>query len=289
MREAKEDDVRQGWVLGTAFLAAAVATAPAIAGGYHHGGRNVTVSMSDEGPIYDCGQIRVRFGETDAARAEEQLAAPAASRPLVMRMPANSGLYISGTDRRDVSIRACKAARAVEDLSRISVAVGADGRVSLHGPDNDDWLVYLLVEAPRSIGVDVEASNGPIGLRDLSGTVRARTINGPLSLGNLSGRVEARAKNGPISVNLSGTYWDGEGLDAHAINGPLTVRIPENYRSGTRIQSAGHSPFNCRASACSQARRSWEDESKAIEFGDSRLVVQLSTVNGPVSISESDE
>src|SRR5215468_2625136 len=197
--------MRHGRVLGTALLAGAVMTTSAIAGGYHHGGRNVTVSTGDEGPIRDCGQIRVRFDDSEAARAEEQLAAPARSQPLAMRMPANSGLYISGTDRRDVSIRACKAARAVEDLSRISVAVGADGQVSLHGPDNDDWLVYLLVEAPRSIGVDVEASNGPIGLRDLSGTVRARTINGPLSLGNLSGRVEARAKNGPISVgNCSG-------------------------------------------------------------------------------------
>jgi len=320
--------MRRTLILGTILIAGAWG-ATGIAGEHQHGGHNVSISTSDEGPIQDCGQIRVHFDDSEAARAEQQLAAPVPSHPLVMRMPAGSGLYVTGTDRRDVSIRACKAARLAEDLSRISVSLGADGQVSTSGPANGDWLVYLLVEAPRWTALDVEASNGPLSLRSLSGAVRARTSNGPLSLKELSGHVEARAKNGPISVgncsgeldaeatngpislrggsgrlklqtqngpisvNLAGTRWDGAGLEAHAVNGPLSVRIPENYRSGTRIESAGHSPFNCRAAACAQARRSWEDESKAVEFGDSQTVVRLSTVNGPVSIKgrdgESDE
>src|SRR5712692_10964917 len=90
-----------------------------IAGEHRHGG-NVNVSTNDEGPIQDCGQIRVRFDDSEAARAEQQLAAPAPSYPLVMRMPASSGLYVTGADRRDVTIRACKAARLAEDLSRVS-------------------------------------------------------------------------------------------------------------------------------------------------------------------------
>jgi hypothetical protein len=277
--------MRRTLILGTILIAGAWGASP-ISGEHQHGGRNVSISTSDEGPIQDCGQIRVRFDEVDAVRAEEQIAAPARSQPLVMRMPASSGLYVTGTDRRDVSIRACKAARLAEDLSRISVSLGPDGQVSTSGPENGDWLVYLLVEAPRGTAVDVEASNGPIALRGLSGAVRARTSNGPLSLKELSGHVEARAKNGPISVascsgeldaeaangpislkagsgrlklqtqngpisvNLTGTRWDGAGLEAHAVNGPLSVRIPDNYQSGTRIESAGHSPFNCRAAAC---------------------------------------
>jgi hypothetical protein len=311
-------------IFGT-LLIASVWSAAAIAGEHRYGGHNVNVSTSDDGPIQDCAQIRVQFDGFEAARAEQQLAAPAPSHPLVMRMPASSGLYVTGADRRDVTIRACKAARLAEDLSRVSVSLGADGQVSTSGPDNGDWLVYLLVEAPRGTAVDVEASNGPIALRGLSGAVRARTSNGPLSLKELSGHVEARAKNGPISVgdcsgeldaeasngpislrggsgrlklhtqngpisvDLAGSSWDGAGLEAHAVNGPLSVRIPSNYRSGTRIESAGHSPFNCRAAACAQARRTWEDESRAVEFGDTRMVVRLSTVNGPVSIKGNDE
>jgi hypothetical protein len=304
---------------GMGLLAASM-----IAGEHRHGG-NVNISTSEDGPIQDCGQIRVQFDGYEAARAEQQLAAPARSQPLVMRMPASSGLYVTGADRRDVSIRACKAARWPEDLPRISVAISADGQVATNGPEDGSWLVYLLVEAPRGTSLDVEASNGPIALRGLSGAVRARTSNGPLSLKELSGRVEARAKNGPISVgdcsgeldaeasngpislrggsgrlrlntqngpisvDLAGSRWDGAGLEAHAVNGPLSVRIPENYRSGTRIESAGHSPFNCRAAACAQARRTWEDESRSVEFGDAQTVVRLSTVNGPVSIRGNDE
>jgi len=306
-------------IFGTILIASAWSAA-GIAGEHRYGGHNINVSTSDDRPIQDCGQIRVQFDDFEAARGEEQLAAPAPSHPLVMRMPASSGLYVTGGDRSDVTIRACKAARLAEDLSRVSVSLGADGQVSTSGPENGNWLVYLLVEAPRGTAVDVEASNGPIALRALSGAVRARTSNGPLSLKELSGRVEARAKNGPISVgdcsgeldaeasngpislrggsgrlklhtqngpisiDLAGSRWDGAGLDAHAVNGPLSVRIPENYRSGTRIESAGHSPFNCRAAACAQARRTWEDESRSVEFGDTQTVVRLSTVNGPVSI-----
>ena len=115
--------MRQGWLLATGVLMAALTGGPAVAGEHRHGNRNVSVSTSDEGPIQDCGQIRVRFDDAEAARAEEQIAAPARSQPLVMRMPASSGLYVTGADRRDVSIRACKAARWPEDLTRISVAI----------------------------------------------------------------------------------------------------------------------------------------------------------------------
>ena len=318
--------MRRRFSIGALILTLGLA-ADVGAGWRHTHGRNVNVSTETEGPIEDCGQIRVRFDGSEAARAEQQLAAPAPRNPLAIRIPAASGLYVQGEDRRDLSIRACKAALSPEDLSRISVTLAQDGQLSIHGPDNGDWLVYLLVQAPRATALDLEASNGPLSVRGLSGAVQARTTNGPLSLQQLSGRVEARAQNGPISVkncagivdaeavngpislrggggdtklatqngpisvDLAGTRWEGAGLEAHAVNGPLSVRIPENYRSGTRIESAGRSPFTCHLSACAEGHKSWDEESKSIELGDSQMVVRLSTVNGPVSINgkEGDE
>ena len=57
----------------------------------------------------------------------------------------------------------------------------------------------------------LEARNGPVALRGVSGDVRART------------------QNGPLTVNLDGERWTGKGLDAETTNGPVSIRIPDGY------------------------------------------------------------
>ena len=296
------------------------------AGSYHrHGGDNVSITTDGDEPLTDCAQLRVRFDEMSAARGEETITARLSSSPLTIRLPESSGAYIRGGDRADTVVKVCKASRHAEDLSRIAATLGADGRLSVSGPSGGGWLAYLLIETPRRTAVDAQASNGPISIRGLSGDVSARTANGPLSLEDLSGTIRARAENGPISIAhcrasvdaeavngpislsggggsqslhtqngpisvlLSGDHWDGSRLEAHAANGPLSVRIPESYRTGTRIESAGRSPFNCRAAACSQGRRSWDDDSRTVEFGSGATVVRLSTVNGPVTVESGSD
>lgn len=282
-------------------------------------GRNMSVSTDHDGPIDDCRQVRVTFDHDDAARAEETLDVVPARGALRMRAPVQSGIYVQGSDRRDFSVTACKAAALSQDLARISVSF-ENGELALRGPENRDWLVYLIVRAPRAASLDLEVSNGPISVRGISGAVTARTENGPLSFRDSSGTIKADAKNGPISlkectgtveaqavngpvsvtgsggdvnvntqngpisVNLSGSRWDGR-LEAHASNGPLSLSLPEGYGSGVLVESSGRSPFQCRARACAGARKNWDEDSRRVEFGDSASpAVRLSTVNGPVSI-----
>ena len=139
-----------------------------------------------------------------------------------------------------------------------------------------NWSVQLIVTAPEGTSIDVETSNGPIGVSGFSGTLSARASNGPISLTDVSGGVKARASNGPISVTgssgefdietangpidvrLAGRRWDGH-LDAHASNGPLSVRVPADYQSGVEISSSYHSPWSCRAAACRSGNRDWDD------------------------------
>jgi DUF4097 and DUF4098 domain-containing protein YvlB len=99
----------------------------------------------------------------------------------------------------------------------------------------------------------------------------------------IRGDVDIDTQNGPISVKLSGNRWDGK-LEAHARNGPLSLSLPEGYASAVTVESSGRSPFQCRAKACGEARKNWDEDSRRIEFGSSAPVVRLSTVNGPVSI-----
>jgi hypothetical protein len=300
-------------------LALALVCVAAPARAASRSGHNMSVSTDDDGPIDDCRQVRVTFDHDEAARAEETLDVASGRGRLRLRAPVHSGIYVQGSDRRDFSVTACKAAAVSQDLARISVSF-KNGELALRGPDNRDWLVYLIVRAPRGANLDLEVSNGPVSVRGISGAVTARTENGPLSFRDSSGTIKADAKNGPISlkectgtveaqavngpvsvsgsggdvnvntqngpisINLSGSRWDGR-LEAHASNGPLSLSLPEGYSSGVLVESSGRSPFQCRARACAGARKNWDEDSRRVEFGDSASpAVRLSTVNGPVSI-----
>jgi ribosomal protein L6P/L9E len=300
------------------ILALGVAASPALAGDRHHSGMNV--SIDHDGPVESCARMRVTFAGMDAARAEENFTIAAPRGALKMRAPSNSGIFVHGGSRSDIAVTACKAAADPEDLARIAVSAEG-GDLQARGPEGRDWVVHFIVRAPRSAGLDLEVNNGPLAVRGMTGAVTARTQNGPLSLEDSSGQIHAEARNGPISVKectgtvqanavngpvsvsgsagdvtvstqngpisvkLSGDHWSGQ-LDAQAKNGPLSLSIPDGYASPVRVESAGRSPFQCRAKACAEARKNWTDDSRTVEFGDSGTpVVRLSTVNGPVSIN----
>lgn len=280
------------------------------------------VSVDDGGPVRRCSDLRVRFGNRDAVRAEERISAPAVRGALTLRLPESSGAWVRGADRRDYAVLACKAAESAEALARVTVSMeGADLRAS--GPDDASWVVHFVIDAPRDGALDLEGSNGPIQVEEIagrvkarasngplgfrhctgsieaiadngpiaiegsSGDVRARASNGPISISGNGGTVRADTENGPITVELLGDSWKSGNLEARAVNGPLTLSIPTGYRTATRVESAGHGPVHCRAEACGAARKTWADtDSRRIDFGDGNPEIRLSTVNGPVSVED---
>jgi len=150
----------------------------------------------------------------------------AQSAQLIARASTNGGIYVQGADRSDYLVKACKAAGAdsLSEAQRIlgRLSLGRDGNVvTPRGPaDDDDWVVYLLIQAPRRSSLDLEARNGGIGLRDFSGKANVHVENGPLSLHSTSGEVCADTQNGPISVK------GGSGnLHLRAQNGPISVEL----------------------------------------------------------------
>lgn len=287
-------------------------------------GSSMNVSINSNKEVRTCGDIRIEFDSRPAARAEDAFTV-AAGTPLQVQLPVNSGVRVVGGDRSDYAVTVCKAARRAEELAEIRVSPQGSG-LAFRGPSGDDWVAYLLVEAPRNAELDLEAKNGSIGVRGMTGRVTARTtngpigfkdcsgvldaqaVNGPISLEGCSGSGEARAvngpigfngkrgtyrldtENGPISVELQGDRWEDGNLTARADNGPLSLKLSESYRSGVVVEARGHGPVRCPSSICRAARRIFDgdDEGRRIEFGDSDPVVRLSTRNGPVSVERAD-
>jgi hypothetical protein len=274
---------------------------------------SVSVSGGHRQPATDCSDLHIRFDDQDAVvRSEERTLSKSEAAVLQIQPHSNGGVQVVGWDKETYSVTACKAAAGSGDaaeriLSQITMSV-EHGKVSTKGPgDEEDWTVYLLVRTPRSASIDLETMNGPISLYDVDGKLTARAHNGPISLKNFSGDADITAvngpinlegsrgsvrihtENGPISVALEGKTWSGTGLSADAKNGPLTLMVPSGYQSSFVVESTNYAPVSCQASICDNARKTWDDEHRRIEYGNAPVMIRLSTVNGPVSVRESRE
>ena len=268
--------------------------------------RDADVSIDSSGGAEGCAGLRVRFDGVTAVKGEQSLSVPGGT-PLKLHAPGSSGLRVSGWEKADFEITACKAARDAATLSRISVSA-PKGVVSVSGVEEDEAVVFFYVSAPKGAVLDLDAENGPVTLRDLEGTVTARLVNGPISLSGVHGTVDVEATNGPVSfrggsgdwklrvtngplsTHLGGARWEGKGLVAETVNGPLKVSLDPRFASGLRVSAATHAPFRCRAAACAGARRSDSGEDgdgeRLVEIGPGEPLVRLSTENGPVTISD---
>ena len=216
-------------------------------------------------------------------------------------------MSVVGGSSAGYSVEVCKAATSQEDLDAIRVSL-AGGELQTSGPDGRRWTATYRIRAPHGADLDLSASNGPVSIKDVDGTVVVRSANGPLSLRNVSGSIDAtttngpismsggsgdvkvHASNGPLSIDLEGAAWQGGSLEAATKNGPLTVTVPRSYGSGVTIEARGRGPISCRADGCERFRRAnaWDDDEqpRTIELGSGPTVVRLSTVNGPVTVRD---
>ena len=269
--------------------------------------RGTTISTNGEKGITDCGDIRMEIGDGETLRSQlTQTVQRSAISTLQVRSARNGGIHVQGWGRDEFSITACLAAggdsaneaKGLLDQLKLSVS---NGSVTVEGPNSQEWLAFLIIQAPNGATLDLAGTNGPIGVSDFSGTVQARNQNGPISFRDVTGQVRAdvqngpitvsgsggdfrlTAQNGPLTINLDGNQWSGGELEGSTQNGPLTLKVPESYMSAVRVDASKHSPIECRAVQCQQAVRTW-DRPTVIEFGGSSPVIRLSTVNGPVTV-----
>lgn len=269
--------------------------------------QTVTISNSQEGLASSCSDLRIEFDHHAAVMQSEERTITKGEAPnLRVTAESNGGLQVVGWDQDSYSVTLCKAAEAGSDaeslLSQIHLTF-QNGELSVSGPSSHrHWSAHFLIRSPKASALDLSVVNGPLTLRNVDGRIQIRARNGPVSVGGCSGELDLESKNGPltlkdnsgkqyvrsangpVTVSLSGDSWIGPGLEAHNTNGPVTLRIPSGYRTGVLLESDGHSPFECRASVCSEGRKTWDEDHKRIEFGSGPTLVRISTENGPVSV-----
>ncbi|MDH3496379.1 MAG: DUF4097 domain-containing protein [Gemmatimonadota bacterium] len=191
-------------------------------------------AASAQGPdplsCHDRGSDDERFCEM------RETTLPAGRDPIEVDGGPNGGIRVLGWDGRDIKVRARVTAAARSDARARELADGveitADGAIRARGPRagrREWWAVTFEVLVPRHANLDLRTTNGGIRVEDVRGRIRFATTNGGVRLAALAGDVAGRTTNGGVEVVLTGSRWDGEGLDAQTTNGGVRLLIPDGY------------------------------------------------------------
>jgi hypothetical protein len=204
----------------------------------------------------------------------------------------NGGVSVSGQAVNDVRVSARiqahaaadRRAREIADAVSIHAAGGQVHADGIRTADGEGWSVSFHLTVPQRADLDLMAVNGPLAVRDVAGRIRAVTRNGPLALENLAGDVHARAENGPLTVRLSGSRWDGAGLDAETRNGPLSLVVPDGYSAELETGTI-NGPFSSRIPLTIVGRLPQRGHMRTT-LGSGGAPIRVVTTNGPATVSQ---
>ncbi len=148
----------------------------------------------------------------------------------------NGGIDVEAWDRNEVLVQAKVVGRAESEERARAIAsqveIERDATVRADGPDTrrrEGWSVSYRIFVPREYDLDLTSMNGGIGVEGVRGQLELETTNGGLHLGDVGDDVRGRTTNGGLHIQLSGSRWQGEGLDARTTNGGVNLVVPEGY------------------------------------------------------------
>jgi DUF4097 and DUF4098 domain-containing protein YvlB len=187
-------------------------------------------STCDNGASWGRGNSQKGFCET----RDLTMSAPA-GQPLKVSADPNGGITVHGWDGPNVRIRAKintwsdTEAEAAARAKRITIGTANNTlRATLPAQENN-WSVSYEIFVPRTTALALNTVNGGISLDNLNAAITFETTNGGVSLANLGGQVKGETTNGGVSITLSGSKWEGKGLDVATTNGGIHWKLPRTY------------------------------------------------------------
>jgi Putative adhesin len=201
----------------------------------------------------------------------------------------NGGVELIGRTASDIVVHelveteASSEADAKDLASQVRVVIDA-GRIHADGPESrhrHSWTVSYRIEVPHQIDVTAESINGPLEASDVAGNLELRTQNGPIELTSVGGNVHARTQNGPVEVTLTGSRWNGQGLDAETENGPVELTLPSNYAAHLETGTV-NGPMSVSFPITVQGHI--DIKRLSMDIGGGGPTVRVVTTNGPVTV-----
>ena len=147
---------------------------------------------------------------------------------------------------------------------------------------DESWSVSYDVYVPSQTNLEANTENGGISAQDVRGEMNFEATNGGIHLSDVGGSVRARTTNGGVVANLSGTTWQGQGLDLQTTNGGATVYVPRGYNA---LLETGTTNGGMRVDFPITVRGSL-NRHISTQLGSGGPTVRVITTNGGVRIAE---
>lgn len=207
----------------------------------------------------------------------------------------NGSIRVTGERRSDILVRArvatyARTAARAREIAR-DVTIERAPRISVDGPramNREGWHVSFRVQAPESTNVEFTTSNGSLAATGIRGQLRLRTSNGSIALTDVAGDVQAETSNGSVNATLSGTRWDGEGLDISTSNGSVRLGVPENYNARI-IASTSNGSLNFGFPITVSGNLGGRRRDVDTTIGSGGPTIRLRTSNGSVRVGRPGE
>lgn len=250
-----------------------------------------TAQQSDADWMDNCQNDRGDWGRRDSIYCEVRTTTARPSGETVsMEGLRNGGVSVTGWNNNEIVIKTRIRAkgRSMADAKALAAQVRTvvnGSTITVDGPsrydeDDNQWSASLVASIPSRSNLRVETRNGPVSVSQVRGDMDLQTRNGPLSLSDLAGSVKARTTNGPLSISLTGSKWDGEGLDARTTNGPLTISVPENYSAHLETGTT-NGPVSLGFPVTVQGRI---NRDISTDLGSGGATIRAMTTNGPLTL-----
>jgi len=202
----------------------------------------------------------------------------------------NGGVSFIGENRSDIKIVARVQASADDDATARDIArqikVFSDGgRIHSEGPsqrNHTNWSVSYDVYVPNQSNLNATTENGGISADQVRGEMNFEATNGGIHLSDVGGNVRAHTTNGGVIADLTGTTWQGQGLDLQTTNGGATVHVPRGYNAQLETGTTNGPmrvdfPITVRGSL---------NRRISTQLGSGGPLVRVVTTNGGVHIAE---
>jgi hypothetical protein len=149
----------------------------------------------------------------------------------------NGGIEVTaggGDVRVEAKVMAMADDEAEAQRLASQVRISTQGEIRADGPSTPRrswWSVSYRLTVPASTDLALRSHNGGISLTGVRGRTEFTTTNGGVRLRDAGGAVHGRTTNGGVKVSLSGSRWEGEGLDVATTNGGVVLEVPADYNA----------------------------------------------------------
>jgi signal transduction histidine kinase len=203
---------------------------------------------------------------------------------------ANGGTTVHGWAGADVRIKVLvqsgghTAEQAQARVQGVTITAAGNALRATLPSDADaafECMVRYEVFVPRQTALVVTSANGNIRLENMQARIEFRGSNGSVTLRNLGGQVTGSITNGSIAIVLSGSQWEGEGLDVHTTNGSIRWQVPANYSAQLQLNTSFGSLKTSLPVVTTEGRKQ-----VVATLGQGGALLKASTVSGSIEVRQ---